>query len=86
MRASTCLPALLRDACCWIDTLADAGFLTMDLHADQVHGFFSVPVDHLTAVTLTHLVEHYQSKQTGQNRIKFDQRIGHNAKPAPAQH
>ncbi len=26
--------------------------LTMDLHADSVHGFFSVPVDHLTAVPL----------------------------------
>ena len=24
--------------------------LTMDLHADQVHGFFSMPVDHLTAI------------------------------------
>jgi ribose-phosphate pyrophosphokinase len=26
--------------------------LTMDLHADSVHGFFSMPVDHLTAVPL----------------------------------
>jgi ribose-phosphate pyrophosphokinase len=26
--------------------------LTMDLHSDAVHGFFSMPVDHLTAVTL----------------------------------
>ncbi len=41
---------------------------------------------YLTAVTLAHLVEHYQSRQTGQNRVKFDQRIGHNAEPAPAQH
>ena len=24
--------------------------LTMDLHADQVHGFFGIPVDHLTAI------------------------------------
>ncbi len=24
--------------------------LTMDLHADSVHGFFSMPVDHLTAI------------------------------------
>jgi len=35
------------------DMLATAGanrVLTMDLHADQVHGFFSVPVDHLTAI------------------------------------
>jgi ribose-phosphate pyrophosphokinase len=31
--------------------------LTMDLHSDAVHGFFSMPVDHLTAVPLiaTHL-------------------------------
>ena len=26
--------------------------LTVDLHADSVHGFFSVPVDHLTAMPL----------------------------------
>ena len=34
------------------DMLRTAGanrVLTMDLHADQVHGFFSMPVDHLTA-------------------------------------
>ncbi|MCC6165642.1 MAG: ribose-phosphate pyrophosphokinase [Caldilineaceae bacterium] len=37
------------------DLLQTAGanrVLTMDLHAPQVHGFFSVPVDHLTAVPL----------------------------------
>ncbi|NLI80005.1 MAG: ribose-phosphate pyrophosphokinase [Candidatus Riflebacteria bacterium] len=37
------------------DLLASAGanrVLTMDLHSDQVHGFFSVPVDHLTAIPL----------------------------------
>jgi len=35
------------------DLLLTAGanrVLTMDLHADQVHGFFSTPVDHLTAI------------------------------------
>jgi ribose-phosphate pyrophosphokinase len=35
------------------DMLQTAGanrVLTMDLHADQVHGFFSVPVDHLSAI------------------------------------
>ena len=34
------------------DLLKTAGadrVLTMDLHADSVHGFFSIPVDHLTA-------------------------------------
>ena len=37
------------------DLLKSAGadrVLTMDLHADSVHGFFSVPVDHLTAIPL----------------------------------
>ena len=43
------------------DLLVTAGanrVLTMDLHADQVHGFFSVPVDHLTA--LLTIVEHFR--------------------------
>lgn len=26
--------------------------LTMDLHSDSVHGFFSMPVDHLTAISI----------------------------------
>ncbi len=30
--------------------------LTMDLHSDAVHGFFSMPVDHLTAIPL--IAEH----------------------------
>ena len=37
------------------DLLRTAGahrVLTMDLHAEQVHGFFSVPVDHLTAIPI----------------------------------
>ncbi|WP_022665581.1 ribose-phosphate diphosphokinase [Desulfospira joergensenii] len=37
------------------DLLKTAGanrVLTMDLHADSVHGFFSMPVDHLTAMPL----------------------------------
>ena len=37
------------------DLLKTAGahrVLTMDLHAEQVHGFFSIPVDHLTAIPL----------------------------------
>ena len=37
--------------------------LTMDLHADQVHGFFSVPVDHLTALPTmaSYISEHYDT-------------------------
>ncbi|MEJ2661171.1 MAG: ribose-phosphate diphosphokinase [Desulfobacteraceae bacterium] len=33
--------------------------LTMDLHSDSVHGFFSMPVDHLTAVPL--IADHIRS-------------------------
>jgi ribose-phosphate pyrophosphokinase len=45
------------------DMLVAAGanrVLTMDLHADQVHGFFSVPVDHLTAIPV--IAEHFQNR------------------------
>ncbi len=46
------------------DLLRTAGanrVLTMDLHADQVHGFFSIPVDHLTAIPTIadHFKAHY---------------------------
>ena len=46
------------------DMLVAAGahrVLTMELHAPQVHGFFSVPVDHLTALGV--LADHF----TGQD-------------------
>jgi len=33
--------------------------LTMDLHSDSVHGFFSMPVDHLTAIPL--IADHIRS-------------------------
>ncbi|PID43354.1 MAG: ribose-phosphate pyrophosphokinase [Gammaproteobacteria bacterium] len=46
------------------DLLETAGanrVLTMDLHADQVHGFFRYPVDHLSAIPTIaqHFREHY---------------------------
>jgi ribose-phosphate pyrophosphokinase len=44
------------------DMLQTAGanrVLTMDLHADQVHGIFSVPVDHLTAIPT--IAEHFRA-------------------------
>jgi ribose-phosphate pyrophosphokinase len=44
------------------DLLVAAGVdrvLTMALHAPQVHGFFSVPVDHLTAIGV--LADHFRS-------------------------
>ncbi len=45
------------------DLLVAAGadrVLTMTLHAPQVHGFFSVPVDHLTAIG--ELAEHFRGR------------------------
>ena len=45
------------------DLLSTAGatrVLTMALHSEQVHGFFSVPVDHLTALPV--LAEHYRGR------------------------
>ncbi len=45
------------------DLLKTAGadrVLTMDLHADSVHGFFSIPVDHLTAVPS--ICDHFQNQ------------------------
>lgn len=34
--------------------------LTMDLHSDAVHGFFSIPVDHLTAIP--YFVDHFRKR------------------------
>ncbi len=45
------------------DMLVTAGadrVLTMALHAPQVHGFFSIPVDHLTAIGV--LAEHFRDR------------------------
>lgn len=45
------------------DLLVTAGanrVLTMNLHAPQVHGFFSVPVDHLTALGI--LADHFRAQ------------------------
>ncbi|BBO84708.1 ribose-phosphate diphosphokinase [Desulfosarcina ovata] len=41
--------------------------LTMDLHSDAVHGFFSVPVDHLTAVP--YFVEHFRRQLDLDNAV-----------------
>lgn len=52
------------------DMLQTAGanrVLTMDLHADQVHGFFSVPVDHLTAIPT--IVEHFRRHHDLSNMV-----------------
>ena len=45
------------------DMLSAAGatrVITMTLHSEQVHGFFNVPVDHLTAVRV--LADHFKEK------------------------
>ncbi|MBS0512421.1 MAG: ribose-phosphate pyrophosphokinase [Proteobacteria bacterium] len=52
------------------DMLKTAGahrVLTMDLHADQVHGFFSVPVDHLTAIPA--IAEHFRNNHDTSNMV-----------------
>ena len=72
------------------DMLQTAGanrVLTMDLHADQVHGFFSVPVDHLTAIPTIadHFRQHYDLSRMvavatdagGAKRVgRFSERLG----------
>jgi len=65
------------------DLLATAGadrVLTMTLHAPQVHGFFSVPVDHLNA--LAELADHFQGHDLS-NTVVVSPDLG-NAKAASA--
>ena len=65
------------------DLIATAGadrVMTMALHAPQVHGFFSVPVDHLTA--LSDLAAHYRGTDLS-NTVVISPDLG-NAKPATA--
>ena len=52
------------------DMLAAAGanrVVTMDLHSPQVHGFFSIPVDHLNAVSA--LAEHFVGDDLGNSVV-----------------
>jgi len=63
------------------DLLVTAGanrVLTMALHAPQVHGFFSVPVDHLNALNV--LAEHFQDRDLS-NAVVVSPDLG-NAKPS----
>jgi ribose-phosphate pyrophosphokinase len=65
------------------DMLATAGatrVLTMALHAPQVHGFFSVPVDHLDAVHV--LADHFRGGDLS-NSVVVSPDLG-NAKMATA--
>ena len=69
------------------DLLSAVGFsrlITMDLHSDQIQGFFSQPVDHLTAMPL--FIDYFKSKNiedltvvapdTG--RAKFSKKLSDN--------
>jgi ribose-phosphate pyrophosphokinase len=63
------------------DLLVTAGadrVLTMALHAPQVHGFFSVPVDHLNALHV--IAEHFESRDLS-NAVVVSPDLG-NAKAA----
>ena len=63
------------------DLISTAGanrVLTMALHAPQVHGFFSVPVDHLSAIA--ELALHFKGKDLS-NTVVVSPDLG-NAKPA----
>lgn len=65
------------------DLLATSGanrVLTLQLHAPQVHGFFSVPVDHLNALGV--LADHFQKTDLS-NSIIVSPDLG-NAKAATA--
>lgn len=65
------------------DLLATAGadrVLTMDLHSPQVHGFFSVPVDHLTALGV--MAEHFADTDLSRTVVVSPDLGG--AKPADA--
>ena len=59
------------------DVLATAGashVMTMTLHSPQVHGFFSVPTDHLTAQT--EFERHFRSRDLS-NTVVVSPDIGH---------
>jgi ribose-phosphate pyrophosphokinase len=63
------------------DLMVTAGadrVLTMALHAPQVHGFFSVPVDHLNALRI--LADHFRGRALT-NTVVVSPDLG-NAKPA----
>ena len=65
------------------DLLATAGanrVLTMTLHAAQVHGFFSLPVDHLNALNV--LARHFRGRDL-RNTVVVSPDLG-NAKSATA--
>ncbi len=61
-----------------IETAGSTRVVTMTLHAPQVHGFFSVPVDHLTALGV--LADHFRGTDLS-NTVVISPDLG-NAKEA----
>jgi len=62
-----------------ISTAGATRVLTMALHAEQVHGFFSVPVDHLSALPV--LAAHFRQTMDLSNAVVVSPDFG-NAKQA----
>lgn len=59
------------------DMISGVGFdrvLTVDLHADQIQGFFNIPVDNVYATPV--LLEHIQSNIAGQNLMVVSPDVG----------
>jgi len=52
-----------------ISTAGADRVLTMDLHAEQIQGFFDIPVDHLHAAPV--IVNHFQSMREQLGKITF---------------
>lgn len=50
-----------------IETAGANRVMTVDLHAGQIQGFFNVPVDELTAVSM--LARHFQKMELGDNVV-----------------
>jgi len=57
-----------------IHTAGASHVMTMTLHSPQVHGFFSVPTDHLTSHTV--FVRHFRTKDLA-NTVVVSPDIGH---------
>ncbi|MGD8251876.1 MAG: ribose-phosphate pyrophosphokinase [Desulfobacterales bacterium] len=50
-----------------VKTAGAGRVLTVDLHSESVHGFFSVPVDHLTAIPL--IADHFKAHMALSNVV-----------------
>ncbi|RDI74446.1 ribP-PPkin: ribose-phosphate diphosphokinase [Gaiella occulta] len=60
-------PITARLVAAMIERAGAARVLTMDLHAGQVPGFFSIPVDHMTALPL--LAEHFRERCAAEDAV-----------------